>query len=67
MKLEYRDLLNLGATERQLEAYSNTDPLTITQGKDGFYSISGALEATALTADQVLAVLDGLRDSWDEE
>lgn len=67
MKIEYRDLLALGATERQLEAYSNTDPLTITQDEDGFYQITGAVEATALTPEQVLEELEALRASWDEE
>lgn len=67
MKIEYRDLVAMGATKKQLETYSNTDPLTITQDVDGFYHISGAVEVVGLSAQEVLAVLDGFRESWDEE
>lgn len=67
MKIEYRDLVAMGATEKQLETYSNTDPLTIVQDTEGFYQISGAVEYADLSAQEVLAVLDGLRESWDEE
>lgn len=67
MKIEHRDLLAMGATERQLEAYSNTDPLTIKQDVNGLYQIRGAVEACDLSAQEVLAVLEGLRESWDEE
>lgn len=67
MKIEYRDLVAMGATEKQLETYSNTDPLAITQDVDGFYHIIGAVEVVDLSAQEVLAVLDGLRESWNEE
>ena len=67
MKIEYRQLLQMGATERRLEAYSNTDPLTIQQDEDETYSMTGAIVASGMTAEQVLEALEGLRASWDEE
>jgi hypothetical protein len=67
MKIEYPQLLQMGATERQLEAYSNTDPLTIQQDGDEMYSMDGAIVASGMTAEQVLDALEGLRASWDEE
>jgi hypothetical protein len=62
MKIEYRDLIALGATEKQLETYSNTDPLTITQGEDGTYSIAGVVEASGMTAEAVFELLDALAE-----
>lgn len=67
MKIEYRDLVAMGATMKQLDTYSNTDPLTIKQNANGLYSIAGAVEASDLTAEQVLGELEALRASWDEE
>ncbi len=67
MKVEYRHLSQMGATERQLEAYSNTDPLTIQQDENELYSMTGVILASGLTAEQVLDALEGIRASWDEE
>ena len=68
MKIEYRDLLAMGATKRQLEAYSNTEPLTIQQDEEGTYSMTGAVfEASGMTAEEVLDTLEVFGASWDEE
>lgn len=62
MKIEYRDLVAMGATEKQLETYSNTDPLTITQDDDGTYSTTGAVEAYGMTAETLFELLDALAE-----
>lgn len=62
MKIEYRDLVAMGATEKQLETYSNTDPFTIRQDDDGTYSTTGAVEASGMTAEAVLELLDALAE-----
>lgn len=62
MKIEYRDLVAMGATKMQLETYSNTDPFTIRLDDDGTYSTTGAVEASGMTAEAVLELLDALAE-----
>lgn len=65
--LHHRDLVAMDATDRQLEAYNNTDQLNIFRNADGSYSIRGVWDAHFQGAEQLLAFLDEVRDSWDEE
>lgn len=60
-RIEYRQLRALGATEAQLDTYSNTDPLDIYEA-DGEYSMRGCIEADGLTAADVLEYLDALAE-----
>jgi hypothetical protein len=62
MKIEYRDLVAMGATEKQLDTYSNTDPFTIRLDDDGTYSTTGAVEASGMTAETVLGLLNALAE-----
>ena len=58
----------MGATERQIEAYNESDPLNIYLNEmTGQYSMKGIIECRGMTAQDVLDELDSLRDSWDEE
>ena len=65
-KIERSELERMGATDRQIEAYSETDPLNIYIDGTGKYSMDGVIEGSGMTAQEVLEALDGLRDSWDE-
>lgn len=62
MKIEYRDLISLGATEKQLEAYAYTDPFTIRLDDDGTYSTTGVVEASGMTGEAVLELLDTMAE-----
>lgn len=67
-KIELRELESMGATERQIEAYNETDPLSIYLNEEtGEYSMKGIEERSGMTAQDVLDMLDSLCDSWDEE
>lgn len=66
-KIELRELEIMGATPRQIEAYNETDPLSIYLNEETEeYSMKGIEERGGMTAQDVLDMLDGLRDSWDE-
>lgn len=66
-KIELRELKRMGATERQIEAYNESDPLNIYLNEmTGEYSMKGIIERRGMTAQDVLDELDDLRDSWDE-
>lgn len=41
-RIEYRDLLFLGASNAALDLYSSTDPLKIVEKANGTFHISGA-------------------------
>ena len=67
-KIELGELERMGATKRQVEAYNETDPLSIYLNEEtGEYSMKGIEERGGMTAQDVLDILDSLRDSWDEE
>lgn len=67
-KIELRELEYMGATPRQIEAYNETDPLSIYLNEEtGEYSMKGIEDRREMTAQDVLDMLDSLRDSWDEE
>lgn len=67
-KIELRELEIMGATPRQIEAYNETDPLSIYLNEETEeYSMKGIEERGGMTARDVLDMLDSLRDSWDEE
>ena len=67
MKIEWGELERMGATERQIEAYNESDPLNIYLNEmTGEYSMKGIIERRGMTARDVLDELDDLRDSWDE-
>lgn len=60
MKIEYRDLERMGASDRALKAYSGTDPLTISE-KNGMYTIRGCVESgEPLSSAELLKFLDDL-------
>lgn len=66
-RIELRELEHMGATERQIDAYNETDPLSIYLNEEtGEYSINGIEERGGMTAQDVLDMLDSLSDSWDE-
>lgn len=65
-RIEYHQLRAMGATETQLEAYSNTDPLTIYEC-DGKYSMHGCVEANNLTAADVLDYLSAFAEDDDND
>lgn len=58
IKVEYSDLKNLGATENQLKAYNETDPLHIFQNLDGTYTVEDYIEGVQI--EDVLGLLDAL-------
>ena len=60
MRIEYADLVLMGATDAQLDTYSNSDPLKITRDEQGAYKITGIIEADGLDASGVLDILDAL-------
>lgn len=63
-KIELRELESMGATERQIEAYNETDPLSIYLNEEtGEYSMNGIEERSGMTAQDVLDMLDSLCDS----
>ena len=67
-RIELRELEYMGATPRQIEAYNETDPLSIYLNEEtGEYSMKGIEERREMTAQDVLDMLDSLRDLWDEE
>ena len=67
-KIELGELERMGATKRQIEAYNETDPLSIYLNEEtGEYSMKGIEERGGMTAQDVLDMLDSLRDLWDEE
>lgn len=66
-KVEYQELERIGADERQLEAYSNTDPLEIYYDTNKcLYSMTGAIEENNLTAQEVLDSLSNIYNSWND-
>lgn len=66
-RIELRELEYMGATERQIEAYNETDPLSIYLNEGtGEYSMKGIEERGGMTAQDVLDMLNSMRDSWDE-
>lgn len=65
-RIEYRQLRAMGATDAQLEVYSNTDPLDIYEC-DGVYSMRGCIEADDLTAADVLDYLEALSEDASDE
>lgn len=58
-RIEMYDLLVLGATEKQIETYSNSDPLTIYQVGENLYQMSGIIDYLT-DADGLLEMLDEL-------
>ena len=66
-KIELGELERMGATKRQIEAYNETDPLSIYLNEEtGEYSMKGIEERGGMTTQDVLDILDSMRDSWDE-
>lgn len=67
-KIESGQLESLGATPRQIEAYNETDPLTIYYDTESEkYSMVGAIECADMSAQDLLDFLGEMRDSWDDE
>ncbi len=61
-RIEFAELLRMGATEKQLETYSNSDPLTIYETDSGEYKMTGIIELDNMAAHDVLEMLDALSD-----
>lgn len=59
-KIEFAELLRMGANEKQLETYSNSDPLAIYETANGEYKMIGIIEQDNMTAHDVLDILDAL-------
>lgn len=67
-KIELGELERMGATKRQIEAYNESDPLSIYLNEETEeYSMKGIEERGGMTAQDVLDMLDSLRDLWGEE
>ena len=67
-RIELKALENMGATPRQIEAFIDTDPLSIYLNEEtGEYIILGTWEYRAETAQDLLEFLDVMHNSWDEE
>ena len=64
-KIEYADLVKLGASDTALKAYNDTDPLDIFELPDGFYKVTGAFDYIAGDAEDLLAYLESLADDHD--
>ena len=67
-KIEAAQLEHLGATKRMLDAYTNTDPLTIRQDTDtGLYDVDcmGDIHSE-MTATDLLGYLNDLADESTE-
>lgn len=63
MKIEWGELERMGATERQIEAYNESDPLSIYLNEEtGEYSMKGIEDRGEMTAQDVLDMLDSLLD-----
>lgn len=67
-RIELKALENMGATPCQIEAFIDTDPLSIYLNEEtGEYIILGAWEYRAESAQDLLEFLDVMHNSWDEE
>lgn len=66
-RIEYRDLERMGASDRALQAYSNTDPLAITETNE-MYTVRGCVEpGSPLSAAELLKFLDDLGAEFEAE
>ena len=61
-KIEVRELESIGATTRQIQAYSESDPLDI-YCDGSAYDVKGIVEAHKCSAQDVLKLLDALADA----
>ena len=62
-KIEYADLVKLGAGESAISAYNSIDPLDIYELPDGCYQVTGAYEYTAGNAEDLIEYLDSLGEA----
>ena len=44
IRIEYRDLVSMGANDEQLNTYSNTDPFSIFKTDENTYITTGVVE-----------------------
>lgn len=61
-KIEVRELEDMGATTRQIQTYSEADPLTI-YFNGSAYDVKGIVEAHKCSAQDVLDLLDALAEA----
>lgn len=67
-RIEERDLIAMGATKEQLEAYNETDPLNIRYDCIAeTYSVTGCMDGNGMSACELLDFLQNIYDSWSEE
>lgn len=58
MRISYKDLERMGATQDQLNAYENSVPaIIIEQDESGAYSVTGAVDDSGLNRDELLDML----------
>lgn len=77
MRINYKDLARMGATQDQLNAYENSVPLiVIEQDESGSYSVTGGVDDSGLSRAELLDLLQFEHDhnyvehtyvpTWDE-
>lgn len=52
-KIEYQALKNEGLSEKALEVYSESDPITVYQREDGIFVVKGIIELEAANIEDV--------------
>ena len=67
MKIEYKQLVNLGLSKMALDFYTNTDPLTIHRNDDGSYSVAGCVEFTSANDSEFIADMESFAAAFVEE
>lgn len=64
--IEYAALKALGASQRALDFYSNSDPLMIVED-NGIYRVTGIIEFKAESPAELVSDLDSYAEAFSEE
>lgn len=59
-KIELSGLMAMGANDKQLNTYSNSDPFDIFENEDGTYAVDGIVVGDGYSVQNVLDLLDEL-------
>lgn len=65
-RIEWRDLMIMGLSEKALDLYSNTDPLNIYKTSNGF-KVTGAFEFSCETEAALIEFLEDVTEMCLEE
>lgn len=66
-RIEYAELRAIGCSDKALDFYSESDPFDIRQNRDGSYTLSGIIEATADNDEELRTLMDDLANEFAEE